>query len=126
MDFLSSITSTMLNKALDVAHLQQQVVAKNVANVDTQNYKPLKVDFSALMNDISNIASREGNEQLRKDELKSVDLSRYVTVDDLAVKVELDEQIIELNKTMVQYQALLTAKSKLGGIMKTAINGGRS
>ena len=37
-----------MNKALDAYALRQQTFAKNIANADTPNYRPEKVEFEEL------------------------------------------------------------------------------
>lgn len=47
-DFMFSKKVPLMNKALDAYALRQQTFAKNIANADTPNYRPEKVEFEEL------------------------------------------------------------------------------
>ncbi|MBU6955232.1 flagellar basal body protein [Hahella sp. HN01] len=125
MEFLTSVTSTLLNKSLDAAQLQQRLIAQNVANASTEGYRAMSLNFKAALQHIDAVANSSLNDADKVDRINNVNFNQFVSLEETAAKVELDEQILALNKNVINYQALLTAKSKLGGIMKLAINGGR-
>ncbi|WP_157496805.1 flagellar basal body rod protein FlgB [Hahella ganghwensis] len=125
MEYLTSVTSTLLNRSLDVAQLQQMVIAQNVANAGVEGYRQVSVDFSSLMQKMGEITHGQAADDAKKAEIKQLEINEYIKTSDIPSKVELDQQIIELNKAVINYQALLTAKSKLGSIMKNVIAGGK-
>ncbi|OZG74848.1 flagellar basal body protein [Hahella sp. CCB-MM4] len=126
MEYLTSVTSTLLNRSLDVAQLQQMLIAQNVANAGVEGYRQVSVDFSSLMERMEDISHGKSTDDFKKAALQQVEISDYIKTSELPSKVELDQQMVELNKAVINYQALLTAKSKLGSIMKNVISGGRS
>lgn len=48
MFFLADKTNNYLNQALDYSSLRQKVIADNIANVDTPNFKRTDVSFDAF------------------------------------------------------------------------------
>ncbi len=126
MEFLSSVTSSLLNRSLDIAYLRQVVVAQNVANSGAKDYKPVSVDFGSLMHHLKNINDSHLTDLDKKKAIQDLDLDSYVSTSEMPAQVELDQQIVELNKAVINYQSLLAAKAKLGTLMKSAISGGRT
>lgn len=49
MKFLQNATFNLLEKSLDVTALRQKVIANNIANVDTPNFKRSEVRFEQLL-----------------------------------------------------------------------------
>lgn len=50
----NSSTTTLLNKSMDVATLRNNVIADNIANVDTPNFKRREVVFQEKLNSLLN------------------------------------------------------------------------
>lgn len=46
-----------LKRALDIAHVRNRVIAENIANADTPQYKGNKVDFQKAMTDAESFSS---------------------------------------------------------------------
>lgn len=124
MEMLSSVTSALIAKALDIAQLQHGLIANNIANAQTEGYRPYRLDFKTLMGDLESIVEKQ-NDDSTAAEIRAFDSNGYVEVDEMASRVLLDKEMVALTENTVHYQALLTAKSKLGKIMKTAISGAR-
>jgi flagellar basal-body rod protein FlgB len=101
----------ILRKALDAAALRQKIAASNLANVQTPGFKPRKVEFEALLTKMqasSNLpmtASREGHlgADAAASGMSSLPDPRVVAD---ARPLELEAQIIELQKSAMHYQAL--------------------
>ena len=126
MSFIESITGQLVSKALDLSLQNHKVIANNIANVDTAGYRPLKMDFETTMGQLQNIAAQNGDIDSVKQALSQVSTESSATVDEMAVKVSMDQEMVKLAKNTVNYQALLGAKSKLGSLLTMAIRGGRS
>lgn len=125
MDMLDSVTSTLLGKALDAAMLQHTVIANNIANVNTQGYRPYRVDFQRLLGDMQeDVDGSNGDPTAVIAHLQQMNLDNYVSADEASGRVMLDKEMVSLTKNTIQYQALLTARAKLESIMKTAVKGG--
>lgn len=121
---LENVTNQLVGKALDVVMLNQQVIANNVANVNTQNYQALKVDFDALMADIKEVVQNGGDKEALKSAIQRLDLEQGAITEETIARVALDEQMVELTKNSLRYQALLNARGQLGSLVGMAIKGG--
>ncbi len=49
MDLITSLTSQVMNKAMDGLSLRHKAIASNLANVDTPNYRRRDVSFEASL-----------------------------------------------------------------------------
>ena len=125
MEILSSISLQILNKAIDKASVEHKLIANNIANVDSDGYRTLTVQFGSVYQDILR-AIADGD----MEELQRVGPSWNPTSDvgfhptDGVVK--LDREMVKLAKNTLQFQSLAVAKSQLSEILKLAINGRNS
>ena len=62
MDFITSLTSQTLNKALDGLSMRHKAIASNLANVETPGYKRRDVQFEGQLQAALE-AAREGEKQ---------------------------------------------------------------
>ena len=126
-EILDTITGKILGKALDFSFIQHQVIANNIANINTRDYQPLKMnltkDFSQLIHELD-----QGGDinTIKNDIIATKAEIQTESIVNGDRKLLLDEQMIALTQNTLQYQALLSAKSKLGSILKLAISGDRN
>ncbi|ODB95133.1 flagellar basal-body rod protein FlgB [Candidatus Thiodiazotropha endoloripes] len=125
---IGGVTSQLVNLALDVASLRQQVIAHNIANANTPGYQPQKVSFENILEQASVLTLDTPTEQQLTHQLRSIerklhngDLIENINTD----SISLDEQMVELTETVIQYKALLEARSKFGSLVKMAIKEGK-
>lgn len=120
---LESVTGALLSKALDMSLLTHQAIASNIANASTAGYRPVKIDFDSVLNAAKNAVESNAS----KDQI--IDRLQQLTVEPeyepLSTSVQIDRQMVWMAKNTTHYQALLSARSELGSLMKMAINGGR-
>ena len=130
----------LLNNALQVADLRQQVYANNIANMDTPGYKREDVHFeSALRSVMSNTTSSLLGRQtipLRQ----SQDMNNYnwsamlavrpvVTVSSGSVisnngnNVDIEAEMVKLAENQIRYQALVQDLTDRISRLNTAITG---
>lgn len=121
--FLESVTSQMLLHALDRSVMQHAVIANNVANVNTENFKPFRLEESQQMNDIAQLLSKGVDSKELANAVDRLPDAYGIYESELATEVILDQEIVELTKNTLNYQALLTAKSKMGNLLSQAISG---
>ncbi len=124
----SEVTSRLIGLALDAAVARHAAIASNIANVDTQDYRPLMAKFDQLVDELrGRIADRtmDANTEARIRSLQETLSNGAVTPDSTASKVELDMQMASLTKNLVQYQALLVAGSKLMAMSHLVITEGK-
>ena len=101
-------TGRLLQEALRVTELNQKLIASNVANADTPNYNPARLDFQATLR--SAVEGR-GTFQLRGMDPRHFDVTRALPeFRSLAIlskndynKVDMEEEMAELSKNTGRY-----------------------
>jgi flagellar basal-body rod protein FlgB len=116
-------------RALDGLALQQQVIGRNIANVDTPGYQAQTVDFETALQRAQNTSGTLG--------LASTN-SRHLGLADLAASspaqlqpraggseradgnnVNIDDELVSMSQTGVQYQAITELVSQKLALLKT-------
>jgi flagellar basal-body rod protein FlgB len=111
-------TAQLLQDALRVTELNQKLIAGNIANADTPNYNPARLDFKATLR--SAVEGR-GTFQLRGTDPRHFDVTRALPeFRSLAIlskndynKVDMEEEMTELAKNTGRYtiySSLLTKR----------------
>lgn len=130
IDALAGVTSKIARMSLDAYVARYQVLANNIANVDTNGYRPLQLNFeqqlTALQAAVSSGNASDG-------ELLGLTDAVHPFVEQAAIPstqtdqaTRLDDQVTQLTQNTLQYEALLTAMDQLGAINRLAVNGGSS
>ena len=129
-----------LEKALDAATLRQQVISNNIANVNTQNFKPGTVAFEDQLKQAlaAQNASDDSIEGVFQASLREADPEGLITggAGDLANvqpmiqredgKVDINKQMVNQAKNQIMYAALSQKISGYFGSLKYVIdNSGR-
>lgn len=122
---IEGVTSALLNKALDVSMHNHKVIANNVANVNTPDFKPLSVDFNAVMQEVRKSADAGLPDLEAITEIKNFELGSIASLDDSYPRVTLETEMVKMAENTLRYQALIDAKKSFGGMISMAINGGR-
>lgn len=102
-------TVELVSLALDAALMRQTAIANNVANVNTQGYQAMRVDFEEQLN----LLSQSKEQPL---DVKPV----YVQSN---TPVKLDEQIAISVQNATQYRALIKGLNHQLAIMALAMHG---
>lgn len=115
----------MLEKALDAASLRQKVISNNIANVNTDNFRPQAVAFEEQLNELCVQASDDDPNSggfPSADQVASVE-PQVQTVDG---KVDVNQQMTNLAKNQILYNALSQKISGYLGALKYVVdNSGR-
>ena len=124
----AGITPQLVRLALDGALSRHAAIATNIANAQTENYRPVVSRFDSILEplrsrvtDRSEDAATAQSLQNAAEELREQPL----TYDPLSDHVELDMQTAALASNTLKYQALLAAQGKLGQMMQLAIGEGK-
>jgi flagellar basal-body rod protein FlgB len=98
----------LLQSAMKVAEYNQRLIANNIANADTPNYNPVRLDFQAALR-----ASLEGRDRvsLRKTQAGHLDMTlqgpRLESLASLSKndynKVDLDQELLALSENTGNY-----------------------
>lgn len=119
----NSVTGVM-ERALDLNWIRQQLISNNIANVDTPNYKRMDIDFkSSLLKALDeHSVSQSGAGAV---------IPEFVVADDLTHSndgnsVDIEKEMAEQSINSLQYALLTRLVSDQLGMLRTAISeGGR-
>lgn len=123
---LSGPTGQLLKLAADAALLRHEVIANNIANVNTPGYQAKRVSFEHHLNQFISPDGQINGAELssQADSLKAM-LQGGDAVTTTGEQVELDKEMIQLTQNVLRYHALLDVISKRGSIVTMAIKEGR-
>jgi flagellar basal-body rod protein FlgB len=104
---------TGLQQALNRSSLTQKVIAQNIANVDTPNYKAQELSFNQTL---TNALSAEKTDP-RDFSFSTEDQGRIVTDNSTALQnngnnVDIDKEMVNMAKNQLNYQAYTEAISR--------------
>jgi flagellar basal-body rod protein FlgB len=132
-------TLARLERALDVRLVRENVLATNVANVDTPNFKPKDVDFTASMAVIEGAASNNQGVSLPVAPTVGATSpdSHGIAAKDLAIvdvpagggsfdgnTVDLDRTMVAMAENALQYGASARAAGKKLAILRYVVSDG--
>ena len=125
VDIISDLTSDVVKLALNTAIQRHKVIANNVANANTPGFIPNYVSFEEQFSE-----AFKASEKLRVDSVLESDFKKIKPEilsqdesDTTQVKVRVDEEMVNMTKNALHYQALLEGLSKKGSLVKLAIKG---
>ncbi|WP_411676475.1 flagellar basal body rod protein FlgB [Caproicibacter sp.] len=125
MNWIDSVTTSLLNKDLDGLWARQQVVSDNIANFETPGYKTKSVSFEDQLQNEIEAGGTSGNMVSGIDQVHP---ETTVAQDEMfradGNGVDLEQQNIELARTQLNYYYSLAELSDSFSRLKTAIGGG--
>jgi flagellar basal-body rod protein FlgB len=128
---LFSHTIQMLEQGLDYASLREKVIANNIANVDTPNYKARDVQFrTELDRAIRSFEAKRTNPK-HLPFRHPIDQKFFVTTrGDLVYNhngnnVDIDQEMSNLAENQIYYNALVEQLNGELTALKTVIKGGK-
>jgi len=121
-------TITLLQEGMKVAVRNQALIASNVANADTPNYNPARLDFQASLRDA--IEGR-GRVELRKTQARHLDATRELPrLERLALlskndynKVDLEQEMADLAENTGRYTTYSSLLGKQFSMVKNMLSG---
>lgn len=127
---------SILEKGLNAAFLRNQVIADNIANIDTPGYKAKKVEFESILKDcISQGAENSVSFKGKKTNPRHMDIGTGSLKDIKPVitrdnntsirmdgnNVNIDAEMVELSRNTILYNALVQKTGKELARLKTAV-----
>ncbi|OQS08101.1 hypothetical protein B0T37_21855 [Chromobacterium violaceum] len=106
--------SNVVTQALDGLTLRQQVIAQNIANLNTPGYTPLRVDFESALQSMEGAGPRI-----------LPDARMAQTGSPSGAAAELSRQVSQLADTALRYQTLIKGINKQLAIMQLVVSDGR-
>lgn len=107
----------MLDRAADASYIRQNVLAHNLANVDTPTYKRSEVDFqSVLERELYNTHTREAHSAVKRLNLSRLKPKVYEDMSNFSYRtdrnnVDVDTESMEIASEQLRYQLITTAVS---------------
>ncbi len=135
MNLFNTQSIRTLEKTIDAATLRQRVIANNVANVDTPNFKGSYVSFEDALSEAINppqkLAGTRTNEkhmQVGRDRYQEesdpqVQLDTTTAMNNNYNNVDIDYQMAEMSKNQLRYNVLIQKMNSEFRNLKTAIEG---
>ena len=128
-----SITSAILQKALDGTWQRQRAISNNIANHETPGYKAIKVDFeNSLDQEIRKLENSIPTKEKIIESLETLKDSEISVFSDNSTSnradgnnVDLDLENIEMAKTQIQYQYLTRSMTDMFSRLRYAISEGK-
>lgn len=128
--WLDSPNLTALEKGLDASSLRQKVLADNVANVDTPNFKRSDVDFQAVLN--SALGNNEASLPLKRTSPRhlpgvaepaspAVVQDNSTTLRNDGNNVDIDREMANVAENGIYYNSLTQALSSQLGLLRMVI-----
>lgn len=129
---LFSNTVSTLEHALNYSSAKQKVIAQNIANVDTPNYKAKDVSFKAAFDDAMGKSFQANRSDTRHYDFSSrasssagMVIKRNVSYNENGNSVDLDKEMADLATNQIYYNALTERINGKFNSLQTVIRGGK-
>jgi flagellar basal-body rod protein FlgB len=113
VDFLTDVTTSGLERALQGLSARQQATAANIANAQTPGYRAQRVTFE------DSLASAMNSGDPQSASIDTLDAGTPANI--TGNTVQLDAEVTDLQKESLQYQAVASAISFKYSLLRTAI-----
>ena len=128
-----SVTSAVLQRALDGAWQRERAIANNIANSETPGYKAINVSFEdSLEREIRKIGNSTQTKEQINQALEDIKNSEINVFSDYSTSeradgnnVNLDLENIEMAKTQIQYTYLTRSMTDMFARLRYAISEGK-
>lgn len=122
---LGGMTAGIVEYALDGLSLRHNAIASNIANANSVGYRPIRVSFEHYLAafDMKNGFSQ--SDALSSRTLPPPEVQVGLPNDSVFRQKGAEADIVQLNKNVLQYQALANGLDKYMALIATAINEGR-
>ena len=124
-------TIILITKALDFRALRHQLIASNIANVDTPNYKAVDIEFEDELQRVLNCKDSISLQRTHPEHLPYFSELQTLTPKVITESsssqridgnnVDLDKEMVKLSENNLMYDALIEALIKKFQLLKIAI-----
>lgn len=121
----NNTTSEISKFSLNLLSMQQRYIANNIANANTKNYHPSKIDFSSIYDEINSQVNDGAEVATVLSGIESEVEQGMHTITSNVDGVELDNELVGMTKNTIMYKALISALSSRGDFMKLVLNSGK-
>ncbi|MBQ8147643.1 MAG: flagellar basal body rod protein FlgB [Lachnospiraceae bacterium] len=119
----------VLDKAADAAYLRNDIIANNIANNSTPNYKRQDVQFESILQASLATGGETLGEMVERVNMNLDDLNSYVYTDHSSLSyrldgnnVDIDQEQAYLAENQIRYQALVDQMTQEFGRYKTVLS----
>lgn len=116
---LSGVVGAVVEYALNGLSARHTAIAANIANANTEGYRRQQVSFEELLVSASS-GSAKGVESLPPPRVFT-----EAPLEGQSARATLDNELVQLNRNVLQYQALIRGLEKYNATISTAINEGK-
>jgi|YelNatPaOPRAMG01_1025707.scaffolds.fasta_scaffold01414_13 flagellar basal-body rod protein FlgB len=115
----------LLEKALDAYALKNKVIASNIANIETPNYRRVDVAFEKELNQAIEQSKSDVNlsENVKGVE-PQIEIDKSKALASGANNVDIDEEMAELAKNQLRFQMAARLMSQTFQLIDKSITGG--
>jgi len=135
MSWMNSRAVTLLERSLDATSMRQRVLANNISNIDTPNFKRSDVSFETALRDALNgngIKGRTTDDRhipIGTPDLNNVRPSVYSeqssSLRQDGNNVDIDAEMANMAQNQIQYNALIQQINRKFASLKYAISEGK-
>ncbi len=117
----------VLDKAADASWKRESLIANNIANVDTPQYKRQDLDFqSVLSNELGRTKYTSLDEKMKHADLNRLNAKPYIDSAHYSYRldgnnVDIDTEEVELASEQIRYEAITTSINSEFTRLQTAI-----
>jgi flagellar basal-body rod protein FlgB len=131
---LNQSNFSLLERSLDASALRQRVIANNVANVDTPNFKKSEVRFEEYLNkemqpqitfDANRTDARHFEFESLKKTFPEVIMDERTAMNNNMNNVDIDSEMSLMAKNQLRYNTTIQQVNHDLKQLRTAINGGK-
>ncbi len=124
----------LLQKSLDATWMRQEVIAQNIANADTPDYKSKHLEFESLFRQAIEDSGRPNTTKPKPGHI-AINTSDPLEVNPVLVtenwhtmrmdgnNVDIDQEMVELSENTIQYNALVGQVNSELARLKLAVTG---
>lgn len=118
----------VLNKAAGASWTKNEIIANNIANVDTPDYKRKDLDFESLLADaLTDSTTNNMDKKVANLQLSSMNPRVYTEYSTLSYRydgnnVDMDTEAAYLADNQIKYYALLDSMSQEFSRLRTVLN----
>lgn len=124
-NLFGDVTTVTLAKCLDAAAINHQVIANNIANVETPGFTRSEIRFEAKLKE----ALESGSSDAILERVQSIDLEAQLDRTSPARpdgnNVTIDKEMADLTRNSLRYDALVQLMNLKGNMLRTVITEGR-
>ncbi len=123
-DPVSDETMRWLEKSLVLSSRQQEIIAANVANLDTPGYTRKELDFAMVLKDYLGKHLEIGLAVTNPGHISGPKPTLSGMVRDTGREVDLDQEMVLMSKNQITYQASIQMLNKKLEQLRSAMEGG--